>query len=365
MVRDSQLIWEAYTLLSELVVSEVNTERLMKKYNISNAEAYDLIGRFNKVEGALRRDIFSYRLYSELNADIAQVVRNREKITKGADKVFENDKAEVFYIKTKQASIKLGRRTKWCISYDDSDLPVDDDGEVEGPGNLFNTYTGAWIFDADDYYNDNNESNDLNTAAIYFVLDKSNVINKFAAVVGKFGYKEIRDRHNSMVTIGSILGAYDIPEEVFKYVPLYTEEDIENKVLELADPHLAYAVATDLRDSKRWLKGEPLIMKEPVNAAHYAKYIIKGEWPEGESSIIKSGAAAYFYANMVLKRRWPEGEPIIMQTPELAFKYARDVIKDRWPEAESILMRDPVHANAYKGWFAQKDREARYKSNLE
>ena len=365
MNRDTILIWESYALLSELAVSEANTERLMRKYNISQAAAYDLILRFNRVEGALKKDIFTYSNLIELNAAIAKVVSAREKITKGASKVFENDKAEVFYIKTKEASIKLGRRTQWCISYDDSDyFRGDGADEDEGAGNLFNVYTGAWIFD-DDYSSEDNEETDINVAAIYFVLDKSNAVNKFAVVVGESGYKEIRDRNNLMVTIGDILGAYDIPEEVFKYAPLYTQEAIENKVIELDDPYLAYAVSSDLLGGKRWLRGEPLIMKDPVNAAHYAKYTIKGEWPEGESSIIKSAAAAYFYANMVLRRRWPEGEPIIMQNPELAFKYARDVIKNRWPEAEQSIMSEPVYGNAYKGWFAQKDREARYKRNLE
>lgn len=40
MNRDTILIWESYALLSELAVSEANTERLMRKYNISQAAAY-------------------------------------------------------------------------------------------------------------------------------------------------------------------------------------------------------------------------------------------------------------------------------------------------------------------------------------
>ena len=367
MNRDTNLIWESYALISELAVSEANAQRLMRKYNISESEAYDVIGRFNRVEGALRKDIFTYSNYSELNAAISQVVRNREKITKGADKVFENDKAEVFYIKTKEASIKLGRRTKWCISYDDSD-PSDED---EGAGNLFNAYTGAWVFD-DNLDGDPQAIHtvlhygELTTAAIYFVLDKSNAVNKFAVVVGKSGYKEIRDRNNLLVPgIESILSAYDIPEAVFKYANIYTEEEIENRVLELDNSSLAYAVSSDLLGGKRWLRGEPLIMRSPLTAAQYAAYVIKGEWSEAEPSILKHSDAAYFYAIRVLKRRWPEGERIIMGNPELAFKYARDVIKNRWPEAEQSIMSDPTYGNAYKGWFAQKDREARYKRNLE
>ena len=373
MNRDTNLIWESYALISELAVSEANAQRLMRKYNISESEAYDVIGRFNRVEGALRKDIFTYSNYSELNAAISQVVRNREKITKGADKVFENDKAEVFYIKTKEASIKLGRRTKWCISYDDSG-PSDEDedeDEDEGAGNLFNAYTGAWVFD-DNLDGDPQaiynalDYGELTTAAIYFVLDKSNAVNKFAVVVGKSGYKEIRDRNNILVRgIESILSAYDIPEAVFTYANAYTEEEIENRVLELDNSSLAYAVSSDLLGGKRWLRGEPLIMRSPLTAAQYAAYVIKGEWSEAEPSILKHSDAAYFYAIRVLKRRWPEGERIIMGNPELAFKYARDVIKNRWPEAERSIMSDPTYGNAYKGWFAQKDREALYKRNLE
>ena len=373
MNRDTNLIWESYALISELAVSEANAQRLMRKYNISESEAYDVIGRFNRVEGALRKDIFTYSNYSELNAAISQVVRNREKITKGADKVFENDKAEVFYIKTKEASIKLGRRTKWCISYDDSG-PSDEDedeDEDEGAGNLFNAYTGAWVFD-DNLDGDPQAIHtvlhygELTTAAIYFVLDKSNAVNKFAVVVGKSGYKEIRDRNNLLVPgIESILSAYDIPEAVFKYANTYTEEEIENRVLELDNSSLAYAVSSDLLGGKRWLRGEPLIMRSPITAALYAAYIIKGRWPEAEPYIQRHSDAAFAYANGVLKRRWPEGERIIMGNPELAFKYARDVIKNRWPEAEQSIMSDPTYGNAYKGWFAQKDREALIKRNSE
>ena len=371
MNRDTNLIWESYALLSELAVSEANTERLMRKYNISQAAAYDLILRFNWVEGALKKDIFTYSNLIELNAAIAQVVSAREKITKGASKVFENDKAEVFYIKTKEASIKLGRRTKWCISYDDSGPSDADEDEDEGAGNLFNFYTGAWVFD-DNLDGDPQaianalEHGELTTAAIYFVLDKSNAVNKFAVVVGKSGYKEIRDRNNILVPgIESILSAYDIPEAVFTYANTYTEEEIENRVLELDNSSLAYAVSSDLLGGKRWLRGEPLIMRSPLTAAQYAAYVIKGEWPEAEPSILKHSDAAYFYAIRVLKRRWPEGERIMMGNPELAFKYARDVIKNRWPEAEWSIMSDPTYGNAYKGWFAQKDREALYKRNLE
>ena len=44
----------------------------------------------------------------------------------------------------------------------------------------------------------------------------------------------------------------------------------------------------------------------------------------------------------------PKLEPAIMKSPLRAYWYARYVLKRRWPEAEPYIMKDPLHWHLYK-----------------
>ena len=341
MNTDCKLIWESYELLTELTVSKANVRRLITKYGVDEAAARSLINRFNEVEGTLaKKDIFTYDSIEELEAAIGAVTTEREKVTNGAINVFENDKAIVLLIRTKEASIKHGRKAKWCVSYDDSG----DQNQGQAGGNHFYTYIN-------------------NDFTIYFVLPKTG-IEKFAILKSKDGeYGEIKDKDNKDADIQKILSLYSLPERIFQSVP-YTQQ--EKLIGLLSSPESALDYAKDVIGD-RWPEGEPTIMKDPIYAVHYALEVIGDRWPEAEPSIIMHPYAAADYAQYVIGDRWPEAEPFIMMNPRIAYMYAHHVIEGRWPEAEPYIMRDTFTSGLYardflEGEWPEAEAQARKNS---
>ena len=332
MNADCKLIWESYSykLITEVTTSRANVQRLIAKYRIDEPAARALIDKFNKVEGALKnKDIFAYGNIDELETAIGAVTTEREKVTKGAINVFENDEVTVLLIRTKEASIKNGRGTHWCISYDDDKKGDDGDGE-DGDGNQFYQY-----FLSED------------EPSIYFVISKTNN-EKFSILKnkdGRYNYKEIRDKNNDQTTLESILSKYNLQESIFKYAPITIQERLRGAI-EMPETALAYA--KDVIKG-RWPEVEPYIMKDTETAPWYAKYVIKGRWREAEPHIMKDPWAAAQYAIGVIQGRWPEAEPYIMENPWAALVYAREVIKGRWREAEPYIMKDREIAQ----WYAR------------
>ena len=208
MNTDCKLIWESYGLLTELTVSKANVQRLITKYGIDEPAARSLINRFNEVEGTLaKKNIFTYGNIDELEAAIGAVTTEREKVTKGAINVFENDFAIVLLIRTKEASIKHGRKARWCLSYDDSkdnsENANDYEGDDEGDGNYFIGYFFV---------------------SVYFILPKTG-IEKFAIVIDEDGnYGAVKNKDNKDADIQKILSSYSLPESIFKYVPRTQQE---------------------------------------------------------------------------------------------------------------------------------------------
>jgi len=336
MNADCKLIWESYSckLITEVVASKANVQRLITKYGIDDSGARALIDRFNKVEGALtKKDIFTYDNIEELEAAIGAVTTEREKTTKGAINVFESDEVKVLLIRTKEASIKNGRGTHWCISYDGED-DEDGGGDEHGVvGNQFYTY-----FLSIDLIKSNEPS-------IYFVISKTND-EKFSILKNKDGsydYEEIRDKNNQKVKLQYIISKYNLQKSIFKYVPITNQERLRATV---EIPRLALAYAIDVIKG-RWPEAEPCIMKDSDAAGAYALDVIKGRWREAEPYIMKNPEVALAYAKDVIKGRWPEAEPIIMKLLEIVPWYAKDVIKGRWREAEPYIMEDPRLAVGY------------------
>jgi len=323
---DCKLIWESYKLLTELAVSKANVQRLITKYGVDEPAARSLINRFNEVEGTLaKKDIFTYDNIEELEAAIGAVTTEREKVTKGAINVFENDKAIVLLIRTKEASIKHGRKAKWCVSYDDSKDNLGNIIDDNGDGNQFYTYVN-------------------NDFTIYFVLPKTG-IEKFAILKSKDGeYGEIKDKDNKDADIQKILSLYSLPERIFQSVP-YTKQEMS--VFALSSPYTAYDYAVNVIQG-RWPEGEHLISTHSVLAHDYARDIIGDRWPEAELTIIKRPAEAVDYAIEMIGGRWPEAESTIMTNGYAAGRYASSLLNGVWPEAEALLRKDPVQYQNYQ-----------------
>ena len=71
-------------------------------------------------------------------------------------------------------------------------------------------------------------------------------------------------------------------------------------------------------------------------------------WIEAESIILTSPEFSCLYALDIIQDRWEEGEKVILSDPAFAYKYALDVIKGKWKEAEEILSFNDFWYNLYK-----------------
>lgn len=100
---------------------QYNTKALVSK----EASVDDIIGvmtRFEKFGNKLqKKDIYQWK-FSDLVKELDKfkdTVTNKEKselASKGAEKIFEDDKSIVYFISSKDASCKYGKGTKWCIT---------------------------------------------------------------------------------------------------------------------------------------------------------------------------------------------------------------------------------------------------------
>ena len=110
-------------LLFEVKFTKNNAELFKKMY--SKDATPELFDRFNKVLPSLdNKDIFDYPSYEDLLIVINQDTKNEKKIkdkTEGYEKVFDNNKHQVYRLKTWEGAKFLGKGTKWCISAEDTD----------------------------------------------------------------------------------------------------------------------------------------------------------------------------------------------------------------------------------------------------
>lgn len=122
MTKDSNLIFEQYQLVSEVLSSAANNERFKKAYGLGWVSADVAFERFNKVRDRMpNKDIFSYGSMDNLEMALRKVEttptkREEKRLTRfeGADKVYVNDKVTVVSPKTYEASCLYGANTKWC-----------------------------------------------------------------------------------------------------------------------------------------------------------------------------------------------------------------------------------------------------------
>jgi hypothetical protein len=93
---------------------------LIKHYK--EEDIVDIINNFEKnVHKLPQKDILAYSL-SDLkdlmNGEIKSKTDIKKEIMKDAEKAYEDDKVVIWMPKTYEASCKLGKGTKWCISSD-------------------------------------------------------------------------------------------------------------------------------------------------------------------------------------------------------------------------------------------------------
>ena len=107
-------------------------------------------------------------------------------------------------------------------------------------------------------------------------------------------------------------------------------------------------------NEKRIAELEPLILKDPIQAVHYAQGVIEGRWPEFEKQALSYpnntedyALALYVYARDILHARWPAAENIIKNNGHSAAMYAVNVIKGRFPAGEPAIATDPYGTLEY------------------
>ena len=127
MNRDTNLIFEQYQLISEILSSKANIERFKQAYGLGPTTAKVAFDRFNDVRDRLvNKNIFNYKSVDELEAALRNAEGASSKRTErrrirqlrmaDADKVYENDKVLVVSPLTYEASCDWGDATNWCSS---------------------------------------------------------------------------------------------------------------------------------------------------------------------------------------------------------------------------------------------------------
>ena len=87
-------------------------------------EIISLIDQFHKMKDKLKqKDLFKYETLGDLRSAFEELGKKEEiKIAKqDAEKIYEDERFLVIFPKTKEASCKYGKDTRWCISATESE----------------------------------------------------------------------------------------------------------------------------------------------------------------------------------------------------------------------------------------------------
>jgi len=160
--------------------------------------------------------------------------------------------------------------------------------------------------------------------------------------VSKLAKGRMEEFEPEILKVGSVRDFYD-----------YARDGIQGRWPEAEEKILTSPVAASYYAiniiGERWPVAEKIIQDDPKAALRYAKGVIQGRWPEFEKKILSEGDPQVLrnYAQG-FTGRWPEAERLILKNPIQAVHYARDVIKGRWPEAEPFIAKDEIAKETYE-----------------
>lgn len=295
----------------------------------------ELLNNFTKLKNRLaQKDINRYTIAS-LN-DIISKNLNIALGTNNSDTFSVPPNTEVLYNgplgmlaipKTEEASIELGRGTKWCTSATKANNKFNEYTHGGKPiyiwrdknGNKYQFYFDYFLDDEDEDYIDDEDFDATDHIA--------------------FEFKDSSDDN--------------IKPAKLKY--FRTEHPVLKKLFAEQEDNIAQSIASDWYQKHivggRWPALEKNIINDAEESYLYAKNVIKGRWPEAEPTIAKDRDCNVRYARNIIGDRWPEAEPYIIHRPSAAYYYAKDVIKGRWPEAERYIKQDPFIWPEYEKQF--------------
>lgn len=124
MTKDSNIIFEQYQLITEVLFSKGNIDRFKAKYNDSNLVKMEpIFQRFTKLQDRLaNKDIFGYKSARDLLKELDRLEHTpsnrvlKDISRQGGVKIFENDSVLVIRPRTHAASCLYGAGTKWCTT---------------------------------------------------------------------------------------------------------------------------------------------------------------------------------------------------------------------------------------------------------
>lgn len=131
MTRDSNIIFEQYQLITEVLFSKANIDKFKAKYNDSNLVKMEpIFQRFTKLQDRLaNKDIFGYKSARDLLKELDRLDRTpsnrvlKDISRQGGVKIFENDRVLVIRPLTHAASCLYGAGTKWCTTSKNNPAP--------------------------------------------------------------------------------------------------------------------------------------------------------------------------------------------------------------------------------------------------
>jgi len=174
------------------------------------------------------------------------------------------------------------------------------------------------ILKNDESKNNTNEENNINKndkdkSVISDLLKDKNLLNKMIEML-----IEKRDLTNVFKFINKIDDVDVLTKfvETFR-IPLPNKEDLLSKYPESAYKYAYYGLGR-----KRFLKGEPAILRSPKYAYLYTVNIIRKRWPEAEPIISSDPKYSFAYAN-IFRFRFKEGENTIIRNKELLEEYLK------------------------------------------
>lgn len=130
----------------------------------------------------------------------------------------------------------------------------------------------------------------------------------------------------------------ELVKEILQESSPFRGFDVKERISNLSKRSPAKALHFAMNQGKRIKEVEAILINNPLLAADYASFVIRGPWPEAEDSILKNAYAIYRYTMIAKEKRWPEAEEKLLDAPDVAVKYASKFNLGRWPELEQRIL---------------------------
>ncbi len=236
---------------------------------------------------------------------------------------------------TVNASIELGRGTKWCTAARELDDNMFDvyNNDFDDPLYVWRDASGKkyqFHIGSGQFMNDKDER--IDKIKLYYFVHKHPILSKF--------FQDTRRK----VLSGEIQDSEEPGKMIYSFFKNFIgqrDPEAEQKFLDITADGLLYAIRYAMHfNIEKWPElGHKILASHNSDlCVEFAKWLLKDRWPDAERIISEDDYASLEYAKNVIKDRFIEGEPRILLETYTALAYAESVIKGRWPELEIDLL---------------------------